>query len=243
MVSVKFIILKENPKYAVKDTTNQWVEYIAQKTVFIMKIIILAAGKGSRWNNYLGIPKHLVNVGNERLIDRTIRLLKERGHIPIITVPENDLLGDLGIEKIKGRDTTELDKFLNCEPFIEESTLLLWGDTYFTESAIDIILKDTNDYRFFGRKKGSQITGKPYCEVFAVKVNKWLIEKCQELDKIRGNLTRCGSWEVYKFINNHPLDWISADYSSIPNHDFTEINDMTDDIDSKEDYEELLKRI
>ena len=208
-----------------------------------MKIIILAAGKGSRWNNHLGVPKHLAPIKDERLIDRTIRILKERGHVPIITVPETDLLGDLGIEKVKGRDTTELDKLLNCEALIQETTLLLWGDTYFTENAMDIILNDENDYRFFGRKKGSEITGKPYCEIFAVKVNKWLIEKCKELDKIRGNLSRCGSWEVYKFINNQPLDWISADYTAIPNHDFTEIDDMTDDIDSESDYNELLKRI
>jgi len=208
-----------------------------------MRIIILAAGKGSRWNYHLGVPKHLAPIKDERLIDRTIRILKERGHVPIITVPETDLLGDLGIEKVKGRDTTELDKLLNCEALIQETTLLLWGDTYFTENAMDIILNDENDYRFFGRKKGSEITGKPYCEIFAVKVNKWLIEKCKELDKIRGNLSRCGSWEVYKFINNQPLDWISADYTAIPNHDFTEIDDMTDDIDSESDYNELLKRI
>ena len=44
-----------------------------------MKYIIMAAGKGTRWNNYLGIPKHLIEINGETLLARTTRLLKENG--------------------------------------------------------------------------------------------------------------------------------------------------------------------
>lgn len=43
-----------------------------------MKYIILSDGKGTRWNNYLEITKQEVIINNERLIDRTIRMILER---------------------------------------------------------------------------------------------------------------------------------------------------------------------
>ena len=43
-----------------------------------MKYIIMSDGKGTRWNNYLGITKQEVIINNERLIDRTIRMILER---------------------------------------------------------------------------------------------------------------------------------------------------------------------
>lgn len=42
-----------------------------------MRYIIMAAGKGTRWNNHLGVPKHLVKINGETLLGRTTRLLKE----------------------------------------------------------------------------------------------------------------------------------------------------------------------
>ena len=38
-----------------------------------MKILILADGEGKRWGNYKGVPKHLLEIDGERLIDRMIR--------------------------------------------------------------------------------------------------------------------------------------------------------------------------
>ena len=42
-----------------------------------MKYIIMADGKGTRWQNYNDIPKHLIEIGGETLLGRTVRLLKE----------------------------------------------------------------------------------------------------------------------------------------------------------------------
>ena len=36
-----------------------------------MKYIIMAAGMGTRWNNYLGVPKHLIELNGETLLGRT----------------------------------------------------------------------------------------------------------------------------------------------------------------------------
>jgi len=54
-----------------------------------MKVLILCAGDGSRWGNYLGVPKQLVTINGETLLDRTIRLLREN-QIADITIVSND---------------------------------------------------------------------------------------------------------------------------------------------------------
>ena len=42
-----------------------------------MKYIIMADGQGNRWDNFNNIPKHLIEINNETLLSRTVRLLKE----------------------------------------------------------------------------------------------------------------------------------------------------------------------
>ena len=42
-----------------------------------MKYVIMADGKGSRWNNYMGLTKHNIRIGGETLLERTVRLLHE----------------------------------------------------------------------------------------------------------------------------------------------------------------------
>ena len=42
-----------------------------------MKYIIMADGKGKRWNYYNDIPKHLIEIDGETLLERTVRLLKK----------------------------------------------------------------------------------------------------------------------------------------------------------------------
>lgn len=44
-----------------------------------MLYIIMADGDGKRWSNYLGVPKHLIEINGETLLARIVRLLKENG--------------------------------------------------------------------------------------------------------------------------------------------------------------------
>ena len=41
------------------------------------KLIIIAAGEGSRWNNYKNTPKHLIKINGETLLERQVRLFPE----------------------------------------------------------------------------------------------------------------------------------------------------------------------
>ena len=56
-----------------------------------MKYIIMADGKGSRWKNYRGMPKHLVKIKGETLLARTVRLIKELdGESEVIITSHDD---------------------------------------------------------------------------------------------------------------------------------------------------------
>ena len=55
-----------------------------------MKYIIMADGKGTRWNNYHNIPKHLIEIGGETLLARTVRLLRENDALADIVITSHD---------------------------------------------------------------------------------------------------------------------------------------------------------
>ena len=218
-----------------------------------MKAVVMAAGSGSRWGNYLGVPKQLIKIEGEPILFRTIRLLKENKFEVYVTVPEKGYFGDLGVEEIVGKSDLEIDKFLNAEE--ESGAVFLWGDCYFTEDAIKKIADNKEDLMFFGRGGGSNLTGKRYGELFAVKTNKEFFKKAQELEKNKHKMQRCASWELYAYITTgkiYPSAWgpqksqrdkdgnCIADPAKIAKH-FTTIDDYTDDFDYPADYEKWIK--
>lgn len=199
------------------------------------KAVILAAGSGERWGNYLGVPKQLIKIDGESLLFRTIRQIKERGISEVIvTVPKKGYFGEIPAKEIVGSRNVEIDKILNARDYA--GSLLFWGDVFFTDKAMDIILSDKNDFRFFGRKRGSKLTGKNYGELFAIKVNQALIDKAEELKSMAPKLKRCASWEFYRLVCGYPLD------KHIVGEHFTEIDDFTDDFDYPKDYDNWIKK-
>ena len=193
------------------------------------KAIVLAAGSGTRWKNYLGIPKQLIKIDGEPLLFRTIRQLRARGFEVLVTVPSIGYFGEIPAKQIVGVDEIEVDKFINAKEHV--GAIFFWGDTYFTDEAMDKITKSKYDLRFFGRKRGSEITGKNYGEIFAVKTNEMLFRKAEELRSMVCQLKRCASWELYRLICGYPLD------QHIIDKHFTDINDLTDDFDYPKDYD------
>jgi choline kinase len=45
------------------------------------RVIVIAAGDGTRWNNYRDTPKHLVTIEKEILLQRKVEVLKRDLHI------------------------------------------------------------------------------------------------------------------------------------------------------------------
>jgi len=133
---------------------------------------------GDRWNNFLGVKKHMIPIKGEPLIHRTQRLLLENGATDVIVkcnkedIEKYTIIGCNGIEN----PTTNLNKsypdheFFNCQPLLNKEgvTVLLFGDIYYSENLIKhLIENDSEDWHYYSRWRNSDITGKIYGEMFA----------------------------------------------------------------------------
>jgi len=191
-----------------------------------MKYVIMCAGKGERWNNYLGVPKHLIEINGETLLQRTTRLLKEYGVDYVITGNDErySMYGKLIPQSC---NDCEIDRFEE----VTEPVCYLYGDVYYTENALKTIIEtDTENVTFFGSED----------EIFAVKIKDLeLFYTHKNFIKslyLTGQIDRCIGWEIYRSLNNIPFK----------EHKITEryvkILDGTDDIDFPEDYEKFKQK-
>ena len=192
-----------------------------------MKYVIMAAGKGTRWNNHLGVPKHLIEINGETLLGRTTRLLKEHNVDYVITTSD-ERYKQYGKTEPQQKNDAEIDRF---QVMNDKQICYLYGDVYYTEEAINTIINTpTDEILFFGS----------HVEIFAVKVvNKDLFYQHKNRVKdlfLTGKINRCIGWEVYRSLNNIPFN-----EHKITNR-YVYIEDGTDDIDYPEDYENFKKR-
>lgn len=106
-----------------------------------MKYIIMSDGKGTRWNNYLGITKQEIIVKGERLIDRTTRMISERTSDKIFILSGNQKHEN----PLSTRIISKYDEYYHKKyayDFIDDSITYLYGDTFYSEELIDTILED-----------------------------------------------------------------------------------------------------
>lgn len=213
-------------------------------------VVIMAAGKATRWNNYLDVPKQMIPVDGEPILKRTIRLLKTMGVTDItVTVPEKGYFGNLGVEEIVGSSKHEMGRFLNA---LKENAIYLYGDVFFSEDAIRKIVKNDKSPMFFGRpydggrnnmyKRG---IGTGLMELFAVKFNSELFQKAKELTK--RDIDGGAGWNLYVYFTEN-LKWMPEPTNreliirrnkTCPY--FTEICDETEDFDTPKDFDIWIK--
>ncbi|MGF6376154.1 choline kinase [Clostridiales Family XIII bacterium PM5-7] len=191
-----------------------------------MKYIIMADGKGTRWNNYKDIPKHFIEVEGETLLARTVRLLKTidaNGQIIITSHdPRYEAEGALRYEP--KNNVLEIDRF--TEELIEDNICFLYGDTFYSKKAIEEITAETEEpLLFFGNE----------VSIVAVRVRDGKLFK-HHVDRVRNlfleqKIEHCKGWQVYQSYQHLPFDEkkIAEKY--------VYIEDETRDFNSPEDYE------
>jgi hypothetical protein len=223
-----------------------------------MKVLIISGGSGERWGNYLGLPKQLVPINGEVLIERTIRQLRELGVKDISIIKESDckLFDCLDVPKLDITRRNDLhgdiDKLLSSRDYWnkEGKTILLLGDVYFTDEALKtIITHEGRDWYQYGRLGPNSITGKKWNENFAFSMYPEHHEQLYEAgvesfrllsEKLIRRNTMAQCYRVMAGKNGS-----DADYRGQPQEDlgnFVVIDDLTDDWDYPKDYEEM-KRI
>lgn len=162
-----------------------------------MKYIIMADGKGSRWNNYQNIPKHLIKINGEILLERTVKQLnKEDKNAEVIITshdPRYEFKGSTRYEPLN--NILEIDRF--TYELIEDNICFLYGDTYYSDQTIrDIINAKVEDILFFGNKKS----------IVAIKIkDSKLFKKHLKIAKdlfLENKIKNCKGWQVYQSFQN-----------------------------------------
>lgn len=209
----------------------------------MLKVIIPAAGRGSRWKNFRGTPKHLTAVDGEILIHRTIKQISRyTDNITVIAKDPSNI--SVAVEYPQEGEWNDGAKLWSSNYLWSKDhrNIILFGDVWFSEEAIETIINDKGDISFFMRTGPSKITGKNHKEIFAIAINGEKIEAVRNLlfEVIQENKNGPGAYLLYKKINN--LDNISASHHFDNKNSYVEINDWTDDFDYPKDLIRWEKR-
>ncbi len=158
-----------------------------------MKYVIMADGKGARWNNYNNIPKHFIEVNGETILGRTVRLLNTFDNEADVIItshdPRYEVEGARRYEPLN--NVLEIDRF--TEELIDDNMCFLYGDTYYSEESIRLIIETkTEEMLFFGNGRS----------IVAIKINdssvfKYHVNHVRELF-IKGEIDQCIGWQVYQ---------------------------------------------
>lgn len=194
-------------------------------------------------------------VNTERLIERTIRLLKENTTDEIIITANNDMFDNLGVEVIKdyGNTYKSRNNFRNydvgcwVDGFIQldEPVTYLFGDRYYSKEAIKTIVNENMGFvTFFGTNiealtRGAIHITRPDC-ILAIKVNNLKVWK-DNIAKARemyyaGDLPmmpKC--FTMYRLIHSYPVN-----KQIVAGAHYITINDASTAVDSDRDVEWVM---
>ncbi len=196
-------------------------------------------------------PKQLTVINGERLVDRTIRLLRENG-IDNIYVSANDPLFDsLDVPKLRHTNTYEVKDgkvhgyWLDAYYPTNKPCVYLHGDVYYSEDAIKRIINyPAKVNTFIGNEVARNKEHKNWGEPFGwIVVDQNIFRKgINDTKKLQdeGKLTRgyAISWELYRVLNG-----LDPNKQYINDDTYISINDETIDIDAPFQIEKLNERL
>jgi hypothetical protein len=211
------------------------------------RFIITADGQQTRWNNHLGVSKHMAVVRGEPIIHRTIRLLQDRGESDIILLAHNPDYAYGGVQITTPTwesilHHTGIGISAHCwHP--EHRTIILFGDVYFTNQAMDTILdRDPGKaVLWFGRSHSLNV-GSHWKELFGLSFNPithvYFYRHIRHVREVRFRLNRGneGGWLLYRSMQGLNIEGSTP----VTTTNFVEIDDETTDFDSPADYDEFI---
>ena len=188
-------------------------------------------------------PRPLTEICGERLIERTIRLLKENGQTDIVITSNDPVFDQYGkrlehensyVAKEKGQDGCWLDAFY---PYFDDDMKVtyLYGDVWYSEDAMrKIVSCEKPGNVLFGTSVAKNHQHKNWGEPFAYVVRDYRTFMCG-VDMVKqmwkaGNVNRNPlTWELYRYLNGFDVN-----VQRINDDTYVCIDDLTADIDSPE---------
>lgn len=196
------------------------------------RVMILAAGEGSRWENYRGTPKHLTTIEDEVLLERTCRqFLRYTDDVIVVGADSRyEVSGTtLYIPPAPKPKWQDMAKFWSShERWGSKRTVLAFGDVYYTDDAVKTIMENKDEWHCFLRKGPSSFTGCEWKEIFAFAFNGTQNQRFRE--KIMKSIAQKtapsgGGWQLLR-----ELVWDTHNYL-FDNPYYTNIDDWTEDFD------------
>lgn len=189
-----------------------------------MEYIIMAGGPAVRWNNYKNTTKHLIKIGEENLLERIVRQLKEN-NINNISITSNNPLYEIpGVRKNEMIYDNKMYNMFYYKALNHEVTFL-YGDTFYTDEDIKkIIQTDTDDILFFGNS----------ISIIGIKVKNHLKFKAY-VEELKDHKIGRAGWALYRRINN----LLEEDYTQCEN--FVTMSEDNINVNTPEDYNRLIK--
>jgi hypothetical protein len=140
----------------------------------------------------------------------------------------------------QGRNLKDMAKFMSSQTiWSDDRTVLVFGDVYFTDEAVETIMSDTKQWRFYLRKEGSTFTGKPWREIFGISFDASFNKDMNKaiLDVISKNIAfRTGGWFLFKHLQKtEDADKLFITDNHINIDDWTEDFDFPKDLDTWEE--------
>lgn len=155
-----------------------------------MKYVIMAGGPATRWKNYQNTTKHLIKIGNENLLERIVRQLKENNAEEIYIISDNPLYEVEGATRIPLIFEYKLYNMF-YKDFLNEECVFLYGDTWYNDNVVEeIVNKKTEGVDFFGTTES----------IVGIKVINHRSFKYYVDDLAKNDINRAG-WALYRRIN------------------------------------------
>jgi choline kinase len=209
-----------------------WIEVLLMRK----QAFILAAGEQQRWPKDAP-PKQLLHVGEERIILRMVRQVRQR-RMPVITVALNDEIVEAGENPIWFPDdnSTVLSTMLSTQEAWRGQTIVLLGDVIYSKAAMDAIVAFEGRLRVFGNRQQAEVFAVSFsadAQDEVVRLTEQAIEYWLPYgaDRVKiGGFYRA----AVRADQGIPLQKIDETEA------FFEIDDYTNDVDSEDDYRTFI---
>ena len=209
-----------------------------------MKYYILANGEGTRWGNYMGVPKQLIEIDGETILHRMIRLLHQQG------VNKEDIFicgkfEDEGANSILTKSKTKREVFEEIANIAQSPFAILYGDCYYTAEIMHgIVHRPIDKFDEFFTTHKNLYTGKPWAEGYAHRCEdwEWWRDELHELNSQPEIIKAAKDWFLHWWLlgvkDEHMNDFPVQCYK--PEHDIFWM-DETDDFDFPVDLDRFCE--
>jgi len=187
-----------------------------------------------------GVQRQLVKIKGERIVDRTIRLLRSNGVEDIAITTTSGSFANCDAEIIRYDSSGD---WVNAFYPTDEPVCYVFGDVFFSPDAIKTIVNTkTDSIEFFASAPPFDNNyAREWAEPFAFKVqDQKYFRQCIETVKEYKNKHKWKrepiAWELWQIIKKTMINHINY-------YNYVAINDYTCDIDEEKDVEEIEAKL